>query len=425
MATRKYVSDIEASYFKEHQLHCFNAPPETGVYAVGDVVISNSQLDDIFGWVCVEAGEPGVWEVIVDLSLIKAAIKALQEKDLLHDSLIETLRQRVESIYDQLTNEDREHREELDGLSGRIQNNVTNITNLTKLLNALGDNTSALENELRDLITNLTNKVNTNINNISSNTSGLDELKGKVQVNINNINVNKNDLTTLKNKVNTNTNNISELEKRVDDHDGDINDLLEMVNVNSANINVNKNDLTTLKNKVNTNTNNITSLTDTVNTNVDNILINTKSIAANVEDIEELREIINDLDIPEEVDLTDITKQISTNKNNISINMTDIADLENQMKNHNHDNTYAAKDHNHSGTYAAASHGNHVPSTQTANNAVFLRNDNSWQTVTPANIGAATSNHTHSGMLTFWVGTQAQYNALTTKESNMLYIITD
>ena len=37
---------------------------------------------------------------------------------------------------------------------------------------------------------------------------------------------------------------------------------------------------------------------------------------------------------------------------------------------------------------AASSHGNHVPTTQTANNKVFLRNDNSWQTVTPANIGA-------------------------------------
>lgn len=45
---------------------------------------------------------------------------------------------------------------------------------------------------------------------------------------------------------------------------------------------------------------------------------------------------------------------------------------------------------------AASSHGNHVPATQTANNAVFLRNDNTWQTVTPANIGAATSSHTHS-----------------------------
>lgn len=44
---------------------------------------------------------------------------------------------------------------------------------------------------------------------------------------------------------------------------------------------------------------------------------------------------------------------------------------------------------------AVSSHGNHVPATQTANNAVFLRNDNSWQTITPANIGAAASSHTH------------------------------
>ena len=47
---------------------------------------------------------------------------------------------------------------------------------------------------------------------------------------------------------------------------------------------------------------------------------------------------------------------------------------------------------------AAASHGNHVPATETANNAKFLRNDNTWQTVTPANIGAATSGHTHGSV---------------------------
>ena len=63
--------------------------------------------------------------------------------------------------------------------------------------------------------------------------------------------------------------------------------------------------------------------------------------------------------------------------------------------NHNHDSAYAAKSHSHS-EYAAASHGNHVPTTQTASNKVFLRNDNSWQTVTPANIGAAASSHTHN-----------------------------
>ena len=43
---------------------------------------------------------------------------------------------------------------------------------------------------------------------------------------------------------------------------------------------------------------------------------------------------------------------------------------------------------------APSSHGNHVPATQTANNATFLRNDNTWQTVTPANIGALASNGT-------------------------------
>ena len=42
---------------------------------------------------------------------------------------------------------------------------------------------------------------------------------------------------------------------------------------------------------------------------------------------------------------------------------------------------------------AASSHGNHVPAVETANNAKFLRNDNTWQTVTPANIGAAASSH--------------------------------
>lgn len=45
---------------------------------------------------------------------------------------------------------------------------------------------------------------------------------------------------------------------------------------------------------------------------------------------------------------------------------------------------------------AASIHGTHVPTPQTANNAIFLRNDNTWQTVTPANIGAAKSDHTHS-----------------------------
>lgn len=47
-------------------------------------------------------------------------------------------------------------------------------------------------------------------------------------------------------------------------------------------------------------------------------------------------------------------------------------------------------------TFAPSAHGNHVPATETANNAKFLRNDNTWAVVTPANIGAAAASHTHS-----------------------------
>ena len=65
---------------------------------------------------------------------------------------------------------------------------------------------------------------------------------------------------------------------------------------------------------------------------------------------------------------------------------------------HTHDDRYYTEseiDTKLSGK-ANTSHGNHVPTTQTANNATFLRNDNTWQKVTPANIGAAASSHTHT-----------------------------
>lgn len=42
---------------------------------------------------------------------------------------------------------------------------------------------------------------------------------------------------------------------------------------------------------------------------------------------------------------------------------------------------------------ANESHGNHIPDPKTADNAIFLRNDNTWAKVTPSNIGAAAEEH--------------------------------
>lgn len=62
---------------------------------------------------------------------------------------------------------------------------------------------------------------------------------------------------------------------------------------------------------------------------------------------------------------------------------------------HTHDDRYYTESEMDTKLSAKApiSHGNHVPTTETANSARFLRNDNTWQTVTPANIGAAASSH--------------------------------
>lgn len=84
----------------------------------------------------------------------------------------------------------------------------------------------------------------------------------------------------------------------------------------------------------------------------------------------------------------------------------------------------AASSHTHN--YAAASHGNHVPATQTANNAKFLRNDNTWQTVTPANIGAAASSHSHSNYVSSFsivekAGSSTTINAGTTVDFTITF----
>ena len=85
---------------------------------------------------------------------------------------------------------------------------------------------------------------------------------------------------------------------------------------------------------------------------------------------------------------------------NSSIIFITLADCRREIARHNadplaHDNL-ARKDDYYTkpevdaklNSKANIEHGNHVPATEQADNARFLRNDNTWQTVTPNNIGA-------------------------------------
>ena len=54
-------------------------------------------------------------------------------------------------------------------------------------------------------------------------------------------------------------------------------------------------------------------------------------------------------------------------------------------------------DGKHASEFASNSHGGHIPPIQPADNSVYLRNDNTWQNISPSDIGAAPSSHSHTG----------------------------
>lgn len=71
---------------------------------------------------------------------------------------------------------------------------------------------------------------------------------------------------------------------------------------------------------------------------------------------------------------------------------------------------------------ANASHGNHVPTTETANNTRFLRNDNTWQAVTPGNIGAYTKSEIDSKLAAgTWDGWYQKNAAAMSGDVNTLF----
>lgn len=64
MAMRFYVSTANAPFFVENVMGYGESVPVTGSHKVGDFIISSTQADGVFGWVCTVAGTPGEWSVI-------------------------------------------------------------------------------------------------------------------------------------------------------------------------------------------------------------------------------------------------------------------------------------------------------------------------------------------------------------------------
>lgn len=63
MAKTKIVSDRLNTFFTNNKMTVGDSKPVTGSWSKGDIVISTIQANGECGWICVESGTPGRWEI--------------------------------------------------------------------------------------------------------------------------------------------------------------------------------------------------------------------------------------------------------------------------------------------------------------------------------------------------------------------------
>lgn len=83
---------------------------------------------------------------------------------------------------------------------------------------------------------------------------------------------------------------------------------------------------------------------------------------------------------------------------------------------HNHDGSYALISHNHDGSYAASSHAHSISDVTGLQSALDGK-------IPSGSLISSGANNTITADPKFWSGTQANYDAIVTKDSNTFYFI--
>jgi hypothetical protein len=183
MKKRLYISNDEAGFFDNNKMLCLDNPPTQGDFIVGDIVISNKQENGVFGWVCVLAGSPGRWEVINDLRPIQEAIEQIEQRqDNMVNVDIANIKKQISQMAMQALTIDKEHKDELNRINDKVSANTNNILNINTEISNIKQTAGNLQGSIDQVVTGINAQVQTNKNNIQINSDRIAVLEGK-QVN--------------------------------------------------------------------------------------------------------------------------------------------------------------------------------------------------------------------------------------------------
>jgi predicted nucleic acid-binding Zn-ribbon protein len=310
MSSRIYVSTIEASYFETHILGCSASPPVKGNHTIGDIYISSIQQDDIFGWVCIEAGSPGVWKIICDVTMIKNNIQE-------HTTDINKLLKFME-----------ETEGEINGINTKNDNQDRQIVQIIKDLESLNKLVTESDSSLIGAVHINTGEIQKLAAEVANNKQGINKNKEDI-VNINGqVNNINNSMNTISSQVITNTSDISKLKEDINNMNEDVDSILsdmEKIYDLQQGVTNNNNAIRKLESDVNTNKvliNGIQQDNADILNKVDNNILDIEDIQKEVSglqnDVNELKDFVNDNLEQDLEELDDIRQSVDDNKQEIA-----------------------------------------------------------------------------------------------------------
>ena len=176
MGKIKLLNTNNNSYFENNQIDISDSVPTEGNHVVGDIVIKETQVEHMaIGWICIEAGNPGVWSefggmidepIILDpesvgMNELNSEVKS---KLLLDDSIVINVQALQSAVANCATKEDLKN---IDLSLYATKEDLENI-DISETVGELGN----LETEDKSNLVNAINEVNANLEALNASING-------------------------------------------------------------------------------------------------------------------------------------------------------------------------------------------------------------------------------------------------------------